>query len=140
MTDEPDVGPLALAAFAAELLLIAALSVAGARLGGVVLGGVVLGGVVLGGVVLGGVVLGGVVLGGVVLGVLLPALLVALWAVLLAPRSTRRLDRGARVAVKTALACLGAGLLEASGLRWWALATLVVVGTTLVLPEVRERG
>ena len=115
MTDEPDVGPLALAAFAAELLLIAALSVAGARLGGVVLGGVVL-------------------------GVLLPALLVALWAVLLAPRSTRRLDRGARVAVKTALACLGAGLLEASGLRWWALATLVVVGTTLVLPEVRERG
>lgn len=110
MTDEPAVEPLALAAFAAELLLIAALSVAGARLGGVVLG------------------------------VLLPALLVALWAVLLAPRSTRRLDRGARVAVKTALACVGAGLLAASGLRWWALATLVVVGTTLVLPEVRERG
>ena len=106
---DPTITLLDVAVFLAELLMLAALAVAGARLGSRGLS--------------------------VVLGVVLPLVAVTLWALLLAPRAPRRLPSPARLAGKLGLVVAAAALLAASGAVAWAVAFLVVTAAVFVAGE-----
>lgn len=94
-------------AFLGELVLLAALAVAGARLGSGA--------------------------AGVVLAVVLPVLLAVVWGRWLAPRAPHPVSAAVRLAVKTALVVATAALLALSGLPVPGGAVLVAVGAVFAL-------
>lgn len=107
------IGPIEVAVFLAELLMLAGYAVAGARL-----------------------VPGPA---GIVLAVLLPLAAVTLWAVLLAPRAGRRLPHPYRLLGKLALALIATVLLLLSGSTAWGGVVLIVAGGLFIAGELRER-
>lgn len=108
-----EVGPVEVAVLLAELLLLAGYAVAGARL------------------------LSGAA--GIVLAVLLPLVAVTIWALLLAPRATRRLPHPYRLSGKLVLAVVATVLLLLAGSTAWAGVVLVVAGGLFVAGELREQ-
>jgi hypothetical protein len=109
-----DVGPLQVAVFLDELVLLAVLAVAGARLAGGTLASIAL-------------------------AVALPLAAAVAWGLLLAPASRRRLAHPARLLAKLALVAAGAALLAAAGLGWWAAAFAVASAALLTAGELAER-
>ncbi len=97
--------------FLAELVLLAAVAVAGARLGS------------------------GVV--AVALAVMLPLLVATLWGLCLAPRAVWRLRYPWLLAVKLALVLAGAALLAASAAASWGIGFLIVVASLVTIGELR---
>ena len=108
-----EVGPIEVAVFLAELLMLAGYAVAGARL-----------------------LPGGA---GILLAVLLPLVAVTVWALILAPRAPRRLPHPYRLIGKLVLAILATVLLLLAGSTAWAGVVLVVAGGLFIAGEVRER-
>ncbi len=108
-----EIGPIQVAVFLAELLMLAGFAVAGARL-----------------------VPGGA---GIVLAVLLPLAAVTGWAMVLAPRAPRRLPHPYRLVGKLVLVVVATVLLLLSGSTAWAGLVLVVAGGLFVAGELRER-
>lgn len=74
------------------------------------------------------------------LAIALPGLVVAMWAVWMAPRSPRRLARGPRVAVQVLLFVLAGAALAAVGHRWWGLALVAISVLDIVVLASRERA
>jgi hypothetical protein len=109
-----DVGPLQVAVFLEELVLLAVLAIAGARLAGGTLASIAL-------------------------AVALPLAAAVLWGALLAPNARRRLAHPARLALKLALVAAGAVLLAAAGLAWWAVAFALASAILLTAGELAER-
>lgn len=106
------VGPVEVAVFLAELLMLAGFAVAGARL-----------------------VPGG---SGIVLAVLLPLVAVTVWALLLAPRASRRLAYPYRLVGKLVLVLIATVLLLLSGSTAWGGVVLAVAGGLFIAGELRE--
>jgi hypothetical protein len=72
---------------------------------------------------------------GVILGIGLPAILIVVWGLFVAPKATRRLQGLARFIVETTLFLLGAGALAAVG-RWeWGIVLFIVFALDWVLLE-----
>jgi hypothetical protein len=69
----------------------------------------------------------------ILLAVLLPALVIATWAVILAPRSPRRLPAPRRVLVQTVLFALAVAALAVLGQVVWAVLLAVLVGVRIGL-------
>lgn len=69
----------------------------------------------------------------IVVAVLLPVLVIAVWAVLMAPRSARRLPARQRLLVQTALFALAVVVLAALGQVVWALVLAVLVAVRIGL-------
>jgi hypothetical protein len=112
--DPHDVGPLQVAVFLDELVLLTAFAIAGARLADGTLGRVAL-------------------------ATALPLAVAVAWGLRLAPRARRRLDHPARLAAKLALVAAASALLARAGLPWWGAACFVVSAALLTLGELGER-
>lgn len=69
----------------------------------------------------------------IVLAVLLPALVIAFWAVAMAPRAARRLAPARRLIAQTALFALAALALAVLGEVPWAVALAVLVACRIAL-------
>jgi hypothetical protein len=109
-----DVGPLQVAVFLDELVLLAVLAIAGARLAG------------------------GIV-ASTFLGILLPLAAAMLWGAWLAPRARRRLEHPLRLAAKLALVAAAAVLLAVTDLTWAAIAFFVGSAVLLGAGELSAR-
>ena len=112
--DPQDVGPLQVAVFLDELVLLAAFAVAGARL------------------------VDGT-LAGIALAATLPLAAATAWGLRLAPRAKRRLPHPARLVAKLALVTAAAVLLARAGLPWWGAIFFVVSAALLTLGERSEQ-
>jgi Protein of unknown function (DUF2568) len=108
-------GVLLAAAFLVEIAMLVVLAVAGASLG-----------------------MG--MLAKIALAVLLPALVIAVWSLLLAPRARRRLADPARLLVKLAIFLGSAATLAAAGYVLTATAFAVVAVTVTLLAQVYAKG
>lgn len=69
----------------------------------------------------------------IVVAVLLPVLVIAVWAVAMAPRSARRLSPRRRLLVQTVLFALAVVVLAALGQVVWAIALAVLVAVRIGL-------
>lgn len=69
----------------------------------------------------------------IVVAVLLPVLVIALWSVAMAPRSTRRLPARRRLLVQTALFAVAVVALAALGQVVWAVVLAVLVAVRIGL-------
>jgi hypothetical protein len=112
--DPQDVGPLQVAVFLDELVLLVAFAVAGARL------------------------VDGT-LAGIALAAALPLAAATAWGLRLAPRARSRLPHPARLAAKLALVAAAAVLLAWAGLPWWGAIFFVVSAALLALGERSEQ-
>jgi hypothetical protein len=112
--DPQRVGPLQIAVFLDELVLLTVLAIAGAKLGSSTVTSWLL-------------------------GILLPVAAAVVWGLWLAPRAGRRLAHPLRLAAKPALIAVAAALLAWSGAVWWAVAFVVVSAPLLIAGELAER-
>jgi hypothetical protein len=69
----------------------------------------------------------------IAMAVLLPVLVVATWAVVMAPRASRRLDPPKRVLVQTVLFAVAVGALAVLGQVVWAVLLAVLVAVRIGL-------
>ncbi len=72
---------------------------------------------------------------GVILGIGLPAMLIAMWALFVAPMAPRRLLGNTRLLLESALFLLGTGALAAIGLWPWGVLLFVIFVLDRVLLE-----
>ena len=112
--DPQDVGPLHVAVFLDELVLLAVFAIAGARLADGTAASIAL-------------------------GIALPLVAAVAWGLALAPRARRRLGAPARLAAKLALVAIAALLLAWAGLPVWAAVFFVASAALLTLGERAER-
>ena len=112
--DPQDVGPVQVAVFLDELVLLAAFAVAGARLADGTLASIALAAV-------------------------LPLAAAIAWGLGLAPRASRRLPHPARLAAKLALVAAAAVLLALAGLPWWGAGFFAVSAALLTFGELAEQ-
>ena len=69
----------------------------------------------------------------IVVAILLPALVIAVWAVAVAPRAPRRLPAEPRLILQTVLFAIAVLGLAVLGQLWWAVALAVLVAVRTVL-------
>ena len=111
---EQRVGPLQVAVFLDELVLLVVLAIAGALIGG------------------------GTV-ASTLRAIFFPVAAAVFWGRWLAPRAPRRLTHPARLAAKLALIAIGSVLLALSGPVWWGVAFFVISAPLITAGELAER-
>ncbi len=111
--DPQDVGPLQVAVFLDELVLLAAFAVAGARLADGAIASIAL-------------------------AAALPLAAAVIWGLLLAPRAHHRLGHPARLVAKLALVAAASLLLVWAGMPWWGAIFFVASAALLTAGELSE--